>query len=315
MLSAFQANRAPLNGAMSAAPHRFAFPALLGGNLALAFGPLMVRLSDVAPVASAFWRLALAFVPILVIARLMARPAAMAVPGQPRRILWLGAFAGFAFAADLAVWHLGILRTTLANAALLSNAASFLLPIWGIVALGHRPTRPALAAIGLALLGTLLLVGQSAEVGARNLAGDVFCLVAALLYTAYLILVDRLRGSVGAFPILAMATGFGAAALLPVALLASPGAFWPGDWTPLLLLALGSQVIGQGLIVFAVGHLRPLVVGLAFLTQPVIAAAIGSVRFGEVPGPVELAGALLVLVALVLVRLPAGKPAPPVDGP
>ncbi len=287
---------------MSSPAHRLAFPALLLGNVALAFGPVMVRLSDVAPVASAFWRLALAFLPILIIARLSAGPLRL-----PRRVLGLGALAGFAFAADLGVWHLGILRTSLANAALLSNAASFLLPVWGIVALGHRPTRPALAAIALALTGTLLLVGQSAELSPRHLAGDLFCLLAALLYTAYLILVDRLRGSVSAFPILVLATGFGAAALLPVALATAPDAFWPRDWTPLLLLALGSQVIGQGLIVFAVGHLRPLVVGLAFLTQPVIAAAIGAARFGEVPGPVELAGALLVLVALVLVRLPAGK--------
>jgi len=285
------------------APHRLAFPALLLGNVALAFGPLLVRLADVAPIASAFWRMALGFPPILLLAWLAGRRG---TPGHlDRRQLAVGAIAGAAFAYDLGLWHLGIVRTTLANAALLSNAASFLLPIWGIVALGHKPSRAALAAIALAFLGTLLLMGRSADVSARHLAGDLLCLGAALLYTVYLILVDRMRGRLSAFPILAMATGFGALSLLPVALALSPGAFWPHDWTPLLLLALGSQVIGQGLIVFAVGQLRPLVVGLTFLTQPVIATAIGVVRFGEVPGPWEFAGAALVAAALVLVRLPA----------
>ncbi|HEX8379778.1 MAG TPA: EamA family transporter, partial [Allosphingosinicella sp.] len=44
----------------SGAAGRYAFPALILGNLILALGPWMVRLTDVGPVASGFWRLALA---------------------------------------------------------------------------------------------------------------------------------------------------------------------------------------------------------------------------------------------------------------
>ncbi|MGZ8350995.1 MAG: EamA family transporter, partial [Allosphingosinicella sp.] len=44
---------------------RLAFPALLVGNLFLAAGPWMVRLADVGPTASAFWRFALAL-PLLI---------------------------------------------------------------------------------------------------------------------------------------------------------------------------------------------------------------------------------------------------------
>jgi drug/metabolite transporter (DMT)-like permease len=74
-----------------------------------------------------------------------------------------------------------------------------------------------------------------------------------------------------------------------------------------LALALGSQVIGQGLIVYAVRHLPPLIIGLSLLVQPAISAAIGAIRFGEVPGPAELAGAALVVAALLIARLPAAK--------
>lgn len=288
--------------AQPALPHRLAFPAMVLGSAALAFGPWLVRLADVAPVASAFWRLSLAVLPLALLARFIGKP--MAVGTVDRRMLLLAAVAGLFFAADVALWHYGIVRTTLANAALLSNAASFLLPMWGFLVLGHRPGRKALFAIGFALAGTLLLVGRSAELSPRHLAGDLFCLGAALLYTAYLIVVDRLRGTVAVFPLLGMATAFGALGLLPVALALGGDAFWPHDWTPLLLLALGSQVIGQGLVVFAVGHLKPLVVGLTLLVQPAVATAIGALRFGEVPGPAEIGGAALVVVALVLVRLP-----------
>jgi drug/metabolite transporter (DMT)-like permease len=287
---------------MTATPPRLAFPAMITGSAALAFGPWLVRLADVPPAASAFWRLALAVVPLMLLARLVAGSAAAAVRGFDGRTIGWTALAGLFFAGDLALWHLGIVRTTMANATLLSNAASFLLPLWGFAVLRQRPGGKALLAIALALAGTLLLVGQSADVSPRNLVGDLLCLGAALFYTAYLIVVDRVRGAVAALPLLAVSTLAGAAALLPLALATGP--VWPGDWTPLLLLALGSQVFGQGLIVYAVGHLRPLVVGLSLLIQPAISATVGALRFGEIPGPLEIGGAALVVVALILVRLP-----------
>lgn len=294
---------------MAPSPHRLAFPAIVLGSIMLAFGPLLVRLADVAPVASAFWRLGLAVLPLALLARVTGAPLAGGLSAPlargtiNARVLALTALAGLCFAADIALWHEGIMRTTMANAALLSNAASFMLPLWGFVVLGHRPGRKALLAIGFAIAGTLLLVGQSAELSPRHLAGDLLCLGAALLYTGYLIVIDGLRGRVPVFPLLALATGFGAVSLLPAALLLD-GRFWPQDWTPLVALALGSQVMGQGLVVFALGHLRPIVIGLGLLVQPVVAATIGALGFGEVPGLPELAGAALVVVALILVRLP-----------
>jgi drug/metabolite transporter (DMT)-like permease len=83
----------------------------------------------------------------------------------------------------------------------------------------------------------------------------------------------------------------------------------PGDWTPLLLLALGSQVIGQGLLVYSVGHLSPVVVGLGLLTQPAVTATIGWFAYGERLGAADLAGGLMIAVALVLIRLPERPPA------
>ena len=56
--------------------------------------------------------------------------------------------------------------------------------------------------------------------------------------------------------------------------LAAGGALVYLAWqaTPLILLSLGSQLFGQGLLVYSVGHLSPVVVGLGLLTQPVAAA-------------------------------------------
>jgi len=287
-------------GSTTTTPGRWAFPAMITGSACLAFGPWLVRLADVAPLASAFWRQGLA-VPFLLALALRA-PAARSFSAAGRGGLGLAALAGLAFAADLGVWHLGIMRTTLANATLLANAATFLLPLYGLLVLGQRLARPQWWALATAAAGVALLLGRSADMSATHLAGDLLCLAAAVFYTIYLVAIEKLRGRLEAFPALALATLASALALLPLAL---GSAFWPTNWTPVLALAIGSQVIGQGLIVYAVRHLSPLVVGLTLLVQPAISALIGALRFGEVPGPVELLGAGLVVAALVVARLPA----------
>ena len=286
------------------APGRLAFPAMITGSACLAFGPWLVRLADVGPLASAFWRQALA-VPFLLALAFVVRapggkPAGFA--GTTLGIVGLTALAGFAFAADLSVWHLGIMRTTLANSTLLANAATFMLPLYGLLVLGQKLSRPQWWALASAAAGVTLLLGRSAELSPRHFAGDLLCLSAAVFYTIYLIAIEKVRGTLQAMPALALASLASALALAP---LAASGVFWPQDWTPVLGLAIGSQVVGQGLIVYAVRHLSPLVVGLSLLVQPAISAMIGAWRFGEVPGSLEMVGALMVVAALVIARLPS----------
>ncbi len=253
-----------------------AFAALLLGNVVLAIGPWFVRLADVGPVASGFWRLALA-IPFLF---LIARGSGQRF-GRIGRGLWLATIlAGGFFALDLACWHAGILQTKLANATLFGNVSSFFFAGYGFVVTRTLPGRWQALAIALAALGTALLLGRSYQLSPDRLAGDLLCLAAGLAYTGYMIAIDRARATLGTWPTLAIATVAAAAVLLPAALLIE-GSIWPHHWGPLVALAIGSQVVGQGLLVYAIGTLPPLIVGLALLTQPLVAAVIGWSVYGE----------------------------------
>ncbi len=278
---------------------RRALAGLILANICLACGPWLVRLADVGPLSSGFWRLALAAPLLLLVAR-AAREPVFALP----RALWpVLVVAGLAFAADLATWHIGILHTRLTNATLFANCASIFFAIYGFVAMRRRPDGPRIAALLLAIFGVALLLGRSFELSRQNVLGDALCIAAGLFYTMYLIAMDRARGAVRPLSALALFTLIALVPLLPVAL-AFEGSFWPHDWTPLLLLALGSQVIGQGLVIYAMGYLPPVVVGLGLLTQPVIAAAIGWIAYGERLTVADGIGAVAVAAALVLVRRP-----------
>jgi drug/metabolite transporter (DMT)-like permease len=285
--------------ALKAAPGRYAFAALIVSNLFLAMGPWMVRLADVGPVASAFWRLSLA-IPLLVILSRFASKGSFR-PGK--RVALLIVAGGVFFAADLAAWHYGIGLTKLANATLFGNTSSLLFPVYGFIAARMLPRRLQALALLLAAAGAALLLGGSYELSARHLRGDLFAILAGLFYPLYLIVIDRARQTLKPLPVLALATIAGAGPLLLFSLLLGEKVL-PSDWTPLILLSLGSQVIGQGLLVYSVGHLSPLVVGLGLLTQPAVTAVVGWLAYHERLSAMDGLGAILICVALVLIRLP-----------
>ena len=277
---------------------RFAFAAWLLGNLALASGPFFVRHSGVGPVAAGFWRMALAVPFLWLIARLARQPVHW--PG--RKLALAIAAAAFFFAADLGAWHSGILLTKLGNATLFGNFSSFLFAAWGLWLARRWPSWLQATALLLAAGGCALLMAGSLELGAAHLHGDLLSLAAGLLYTGYLIIVERTRGQLQPLPLLFLASLFGAMMLLPAAL-ALNERIVPADWTGLFALALCSQVIGQGLLVYALGHVPPLIVGIAMLTQPALSALLGWLYYDERLTGLDWAGALAIVVALILVRL------------
>ena len=286
------------NDSIAQSAHRWAFVALLIGNVALATGPFLVRHAGVGPISAGFWRMALALPFLFLIAMMVRQPVRW-----PRAALVGGiAIAAFFFAADLAAWHAGILLTKLGNATLFGKLSSFLFAAWGLWLVRKWPSWMQGSALALAALGCALLMVSSAELSAAHLRGDLLAALAGLLYTGYLIFVERTRTELSPLPLLFFASLFGAGMLLPAAALAGERLI-PADWTALFALALCSQVIGQGLLVYALGHVPPLIVGIAMLTQPALSALLGWLYYRELLTPLDWVGATLIVAALILVRL------------
>jgi len=281
----------------SVGAHPLAFAALILANILLSVGPVFVRMSDVGPVAAGFWRIALA-APVLLVAAFGTgwRPS-----GIGRGVWWTIGIGGLCFAGDLASWHIGILKTQLANATLFGNSATLFYPVYGFLIARAWPSRTQGFALLLALVGAGLLMGRSTQIAPTHLAGDLLCLLAGILYTVYFATMAKARDTMAPIPALALST---LASVLPLLIFANllGEQVMPHNWTPLVLMALSSQIIGQGLMIFALGQMSPMVIGIALLTQPVMAATIGWIGYGERLDGVDMIGAVAVAVALVLVR-------------
>src|SRR5262245_25551579 len=237
---------------------RLAFAALLAGAVGIGFAPIFVRLSELGPSATAFYRLFFALPAFwLWFGWEQGRTPTQPETAKTSCSRWLFVLSGLCFAADMALWHWSIKLTTVANATLLANFAPLLVAAGARIFFRERITFPLLAGMALAVVGGALLVRASLHLTLRHAWGDAVALMAAVFYAGYLLAVKRLTRSFSTAAIMAWSSLVTSPALLVVTLLSKESliATRATGWMVLVALALVSQVGGQGMITFALSHL------------------------------------------------------------
>jgi len=290
-------------------PERSELPALLAllaGALAIGSSGIFVRLADTGPVASAFWRGALALPPLALWA-LLERRTPVGVGGASRRaarldpgFLWAGVF----FAADIALYHLSLMRTSVAASSLEANTAPLVVSILAWALWGERPRLGFLLATLLAFGGLVLMVSPKLRAGSHALGGDLLALGAAWFYAAYILAVARLRARHGTGAVMFASTLVFSLLLLPLPFVMGEQ-FLPRSahgWLMLAALALSAQALGQSLIAYALAHLPATLGSLGLYLQVIAATVYAWLLLDERLRPVQLLGGLIVLSGIALAR-------------
>jgi drug/metabolite transporter (DMT)-like permease len=277
---------------------------LVIGATAIGFAPIFVRLSEVGPIATAFWRVAIAF-PILTLLSLgqgATYPDNTEGPHY-KDYLWV-LFAGILFGADLATWHLSIQYTTIANSTLLANFSPVLIALWGWVVLRKPPQRTLVIGLLLAIIGIAVLINPSLHMAKRILIGDSLAFTTSFFYAGYLLVLNRARKKFTTFTTMAIST-FSSMFILFIITRASGEFFIPPTeiaWLILLALALFSHILGQGLIAYAFAYLPVTFSSIALLIQPMVAAIAGWIFFAEYLSLTQVFGILIALLGIFLAK-------------
>ncbi len=292
---------------------QLALGALVLGALAVAFAAILPKqamaVSSIGPIATAFWRLTLAF-PILLTILLIRRPKRKPTNTARRISLpWL-LLPGVIFGFDLLTWHLSFPLTTAANATLLANLEVVLVGIVGWLVLKEhlRWQFPLGGAMALAGVVLLLLSGPDSVEGRNPLAGDLLAIFTAFWYAGYLLSVKHVRREWDALSVIVLAT-FGGMIVLFISTIIKGEAFLSDQseaWIYLLLLAIVPHCIGQGLIIFSLASLPASLAAVTLLLQPVGAACWGWLILGESLNTVQIFAGLIVLTGIGLARLGSG---------
>jgi drug/metabolite transporter (DMT)-like permease len=280
--------------------NRRALGALVLGGICLGCSPILVRVSELGPIATAFWRSALALIP-LAVGFGVSRDAATGP--LPRR--WsdhaTAALPGVLLAGDLITWHISIHLTSVTNSTLLANMAPVVVTLGTWVFLRRPPRRAFVIGLALSIVGVFVLNSGSSRAGS-HWRGDAVALGAACFYAGYFVLLARARRIFSTGVVMLWSTVAASVCILPVALVFEP-AFVPtmvAGWAVVLALGWIVHAGGQGLVAFSMAWLPATFSSLTLLIQPVVAAILASMFLGEPLTVVQAAGGSIVIAGIVL---------------
>jgi drug/metabolite transporter (DMT)-like permease len=276
--------------------------------LAISFSPILFRLSEIGPTATAFYRTSLAL-PLLAtwmaIERRRGRRHGTPIAAFWRRDGIALAVGGAIFAANIACYAWAVHFTSIANASLLSNLSPIFVALAGFVLFGDRISRGFIAAMTAAILGTAILAADKLTLDDSQILGDGFALFSSLFFAAYLIIVGRLRRRLSSATIM-LWTGIFTTIGLLAAVLATGENPIPGTaygWAMLIALAVVSYALGQSLLTVALARLGASFSAVSLLFLPVGAAIQGWALLGEGVSLNQAIGGVIILGSILGARL------------
>jgi len=287
--------------ASAAPPFAAPFVALLLGAFAMAISPVFVRLADVGPFASAFWRVTAALPVIWLWAAWEARRRGepIAITFRFDRPIFL---TGLCFTVDLLFWHLAILHTTVANATFLATTA----PVWVILLsglfIGERVRRQEVYGLVLCLAGALALIGASYSARPDHVMGDLMGVATSIFFGLYFLAVRVARRRSGTARIIFLSSLLTGAILLAVALVFE-GRILPassGGVGAILGLAFVSHTGGQGFLAYALGFLPASFSSLVIFIEALAAALFGWVFLDEAVSLAQALGGVLIMAGIAV---------------
>jgi drug/metabolite transporter (DMT)-like permease len=285
---------------------KIALSALILGALFISFSGIFVKLSEVGPTSTGFYRMALSL-PVFLAWTLRdgnRMDNGLWIPRDKRA--WVFALlAGLALAADLVAWHWCLHITTVATATLLGNTAPIWVALGGFLFLRERFDALFLAGLALAMLGVWgLLAGGAKPVEIRD--GLVFGLgiFTAIAYAFYFRAGTAARRGLTTGQTMFWGSVSASIVLLPIALVTEDNVLPHGlhGWAAVLGLALLSQVLGQSMINWAMGHLPPAFSSLTLLMNPLFAAIFAWPILGEALTPLQMLAGIGVVGGIWLAR-------------
>ncbi|MBV9523147.1 MAG: DMT family transporter [Alphaproteobacteria bacterium] len=287
---------------------RAAIIRLIIAILAISFTPLLFRLSELGPTATAFSRTVLA-IPILALWVALERRRSAPL-GGPKAVSWrrdgLGLVAGGAiFAANIVCYAWAVHFTAIANASLLSNLSPIFVALGSFVLFGERMRRSFIAAMAAAIIGTIILTSEKLAIDAGQATGDGMALLSSLFFATYLMMLGRMSLRLSSAVIMLWTAIFSAAGLLAASLLSRenlvPTTLY--GWSMLFALAIVSYALGQGLLTTALARLGASFSAVSLLLLPVGAALQGWVVLGEPLSLRQTIGGAIILASILGARL------------
>ena len=272
------------------------------GAMLIGFAPIFVKWSLLSPSAILFWRMLLAL-PLLVIFNYVVNKQFL-FRVKNKNTIFHTALASLAFTTDLILWHASMSITSVSNATIIVNSAPVFVAILAYLIFKEKPAK----GIGISFLTTYIgiigLIIFSNNFTSGRVLGDILCMIAAIGYAIYLLVISRL-GKETSLNIIFYTTFFCCLfSIFPMIL--DGGNHIPTshfEWTNLFLMAFLCQFGGQFLITIGIGKVSASNGSIGLLMQPLTATILAAFIFSEILNLIQILFVLITLIGIYLARL------------
>jgi drug/metabolite transporter (DMT)-like permease len=207
----------------------------------------------------------------------------------------------------------GLKRTAAADAGIITATLPAVVALLGFMVIGDRLSRTQIGAVALAVAGLVLVHTTGAATGTSTLLGNLLVGGAVLCEASFVLLGKRLAPPYRPLRLALGANLVGLVFSLPLALTElpafDPASVRPEIWALGVWYSLAASVICLWLWYRGLPYVETWLAGLATAAIPVTALGMSALYLGETIGTARLAGAALVIAAIVLGALANGRKA------
>ncbi|NTW23487.1 MAG: DMT family transporter [Lentimicrobium sp.] len=228
------------------------------------------------------------------------------IAGKDHLLLALGGLTGIA--VNQTFFFIGLSLTSPVDTALIHSASPIVVLLFSAWLAGEKTGRSKISGIGLGALGAVLLVfqGNFNSTGGNHLLGNTLIFLNIISYSLYLVIIKPLMAKYSAVTLMKWVFLYGFLFVLPFCLPSASkinfNSFTTYTWLSMFYIVMGTTFITYLLTSFSLKTVSAGIAGYYIYMQPVIAALIGIVIFGESLTIIKLTAATMVFTGVFLVN-------------
>jgi drug/metabolite transporter (DMT)-like permease len=297
------------------------FPPVIGLTLAIltaSTASILIRFaqSDAPSLVIAAYRLSIASLILIPVLFSRYRDDLQAMT---KREVSLTLVSGVFLAIHFATWITSLEYTSVASSVVLVQTAPLFVALLSPLILRERLSRSIVVGLILALIGSLIIGLSDAcswseglrcpSIGSffrgNAMKGDLLALAGAAAGSGYIMIGRRVRSTVTLLPYITLTYGAAAAVLIVLMLRAghAPFGYSPQTYLWFILLALLPQLFAHSTYNWALRYLSAALVSISQLGEPVSSTILAYIFLREIPPPLRIVGAVIILIGIAMASL------------
>lgn len=269
--------------------------ALVVVMLCFSWGSTLIKLAETPGVTVAFWRMLLCS--FIWIAILRIREGRWTSVADFRAAL----VPGIAFGLDIAVFFVGVTRTTIAAVEFTAALTPLLVVPLAAVFFKERMSLGPLAFGIVSVAGLAIVLFNAPSTGEFTWNGVVWILVADCMWATYLLTSRQLRQGRSVAVVLAHVTPLAAVVILPFGMILDADAILQVTWRTVIFVSILAALTGtlaHGLMVYAQHSVPVGVISIAQVAQPALAVTWSVLFLGSTIVGIQVLGMVMVLAGI-----------------